>query len=185
MMSEKVLRWFKKNSPAEEPLENYGEIHDLARKAGISFEKKDNRFIFVIGDRPPKKFFGGRNQTPAHYYYEEFLRPPIVAWRYMVRGGGEMVFYPYLRGGTGVASGIHRSSPSELLIKAAGVGEVVVKLPERVISLPTPEWAYGVNDCGLAAVESTLCFLSEAEEMAKKFAGELLKAVGGIHPRIR
>ncbi len=175
-MNTKALEDFvEENSPVKVAL-NATDIKALAAKAGLEvlsaskgrvFLSKGNRAVVVWGEE--------KIPNDRSFDYIEFKPDDGIVVTWMASVSGDHVTYaPFV---PSPAAGGFGKCPraSEVLIKAAGLGPVVVKLPEKAVTLPRAPWDQSfAADWGSGMVEDTVtCYVSEAAALVIPFVRHL------------
>jgi len=196
MYSVRLKAFVEKNKPVEKKISTE-ELFILAVKAGlevfrpgdnmdetreslksgeiliVSWGGESNEYIYRDG------LFGRKNTNKKRRYFWSvtFSEESFVKWSTNVRGG-VVVFTPYIYGKGGQSWG-QTANPRNLLLEAAALQSIEVKLPEAAVELPRAPWDTSyAYDWGSGMIEDTLvCFKSEAPAHVLPFIDQLRKLI--------
>ena len=190
MWSKKLDAFVEANKP-----QSIKNLVYLAKKAGLAvysfgneipgelikglkdFAPKEGESLIVLWGEPVKNWFGKviRQEFSALKVGPESYIP----WLSAISQGS--VSYSH---GYDIKSSSYHSSPggNEYLLNEKirnQIADVKVRLPEKVVELPIPNWlSASSQDYGPAWIESTLCFESEAADLMLAFTVRLGKSSG-------
>lgn len=130
------------------------QVRELALRAGIGFEETGK--ITSIGEEE----------------YAILNLPVKVSWTERIEDDF-LIFTPEIQYEMGWFKGLP-PEPKRLVLDAAGINLVRIKLPEQVVALPVPEWIQ-CRSLGWekSYAETLICFQSEVESVTQSFVEEL------------
>lgn len=190
MYSKKLDEWLQANTPA--PLTN---IRELAREAwlsvyevgGVPAEIELNlelgEFLVVLWGPETKSQGIWRKQPKRSFRASVFNSETEISWGGFVEKGkaGYKPTYRHfdaVRSAKGGSDYIGNSPETEIYYKVVADLRKWVKPPEKLVSLPMPDWQslnfQGDWGSSWAEIETTVCFQSEVAEMTQPFIDKLL-----------
>ncbi|MBP7118770.1 hypothetical protein KBA63_01680 [Candidatus Woesebacteria bacterium] len=187
MYSKQLNDFIKENRPAEQLL-TYEEVQRAAKAADLvfitdvgkhpHFQMRSGLLYAVLSKWGPETeeivvsrglFMEERKPFPR-YAGQIFDKPAKVIW-YEKIVDGKLVYQPSL---SGAVSSSGRIEPG--FFKGLGINNIEVELPERIVNMPVPEWAWSYDSDGNGFVcdaNTTMMFASEAKVLIEKFMGVL------------
>lgn len=151
MYSKKLGSWLMTNCPSGKIIPSE-EVEAIASQAGLHLENMREGI-----------------KISSHDSYIRFREEKIeVRWRKHIRSF-TAIYTPFLN-----YSSTFGFEAQELLYRSAGLEPLVVRLPERVVHLPVPDWVdVNTYDPENSSLESTTCFLSEVDDIITSFLEKL------------
>ncbi len=177
----KLNEWIKINTPATVTVSG-SELKELATKVGaelvegkakgIPYLRAGRTYLVYTEIRTPKKFL---RPAEVEYSFVELVNGTLqVTWSQKIEEKeGVVKFFPLVK-----VQGWTSYNFSQSLLKALGLqSQVVVKIPEQIVTLPVPKWVIAWTDDQWASVDGWMVFASEAEEYLQAFIDEFRQKI--------